>query len=167
MLAKEQSEDSGVGTAISAERGGGFVPFQSTRGHNLQHTAECPVTKIPGPSTRLKEELPEHLCSCCKIQRNHSRMSLRMVTLSHIHLWHWPQQMPRQEYRNRASTYETFLPLILSLQPLQAATGLPGKDKAEVISPAPVALWLAPHFCYVQRAQAFVTSLQGKLWAWP
>lgn len=37
-----------------------------------------------------------------------------MVTLGHIHLWHWPQQISREEYRNRASTYETFLPLIPS-----------------------------------------------------
>lgn len=106
---------------IFAERGGGFGPFASSRGHNLQHTAGWSVTKIPGPLTWLKEELPKrlsfHYC-CHKIWRNDRRMSLRMVTLGHVHLWHWSQQMPREEYRNRASTYETFLPLILSPQPL-------------------------------------------------
>lgn len=43
---------------------------------------------------------------------------LRMVTLGHVYLWHQPQHMSWEEYRNRASTQETFLPLILSLQPL-------------------------------------------------
>ena len=110
---------------IFAEKGGGFVPFASSRGHHLQRMAGWWVTKIPGPLSWLKEELPKHLSfhySCCKIWRNHRRMSLRMVTLGHVHLWYWPQQMPREEYRNRASTYETFLSLILSPQTLTTSS---------------------------------------------
>lgn len=116
----------------------------------------------------LPKCLSFHYC-CCKIWRNHRRISLRMVTLGHIHLWHWPQQIPREEYRNRASTYETFLPLILSpptschLQlralPFQAVTGLPRKDKAEIVSPTDLVLWLAPRFCYVQRTQSCLSHL--------
>lgn len=113
--------------------------------------------------TWLKEELPKCLSfyySCCKIWRKHRRISLRMVTLRHVHLWHWPQQMPREEYTNRASTYcphtvpSTSHHLQLRALPLQAVTVLPRKDKAEVVSTTHLVLWLTPHFFYIRSTRS-------------
>lgn len=83
-----------------------------------------------------------------------------MVTLGNVHLWHWPQQMPREEDGNRAGTMKpscpSYHPPSLSPPPAQdiASSGLPREDKAEIVSPTDVVLWLAPHLCYVQRTQS-------------
>lgn len=61
-------------------------------------------------TTGTFEELHKHLifhCSCCKM-RSHRR--IRMVTLGHVRIWHQPQQMPREEYGNRASTRKSPCP---------------------------------------------------------
>lgn len=119
------------------------------------------VTEMTGTLTRLKEELPKQLrfpYSCCKIRRNHRRV--RMVTLGHVRLWHRPQQMPREEHGNRASTIKpscpSYHPPSLSPPPAQgiASSGLPREDKAEIVSPTDVVLWLAAHLCYVWRTQS-------------
>lgn len=74
-----------------------------------------------------------------------------MVTLSHVHLWQGPQQMPREEHGNTASTMKpscpSYHPPSLSPPPAQdiASSGLPREDKAEIVSPTDVVLWLAPH----------------------
>lgn len=96
-----------------------------------------------------------------------------MVTLGHVRLWHRPQQMPREEHGNRASTMKpscpSYHPPSLSPPPAQgiASSGLPREDKAEIASPTDVVLWLAAHLCLcLKDTVLFVTSLQGKPWDW-
>lgn len=138
-------------------RGGGFAPFASSWGHNLQHVAGWSVTEM----TWLKEELPKHLrfhCSCCRIRRNHRRRG--MVTLGHDRIWHRPQQMLREEFGNRGNTRKPCAPSTLPpVSPhLQlraiASSGLPRKDKAEIVPPTDVVLWPAPHLCSIQKTQS-------------
>lgn len=79
--------------------------MQALEDTTYKNMARWSVTEITGTLTWLKEELCKHLrfhCSCCKIRRNHRRTGT--VTLGQVHIWHWSQQMPREEYGSRGST---------------------------------------------------------------
>lgn len=160
VVAEDQREDLAQNAdqcCKSLQRAGSFVPFASSWGHNLQHMAGWSVTEVTGTLTWLKEELPKHLrfhCSCCKIRRNYRR-----IGMDHDHIWHQPQQMPRDEYGNRGNTRKPSCPFHPppSLSPPLAQghclLGLPRKDKAEIVSPTDVVLWPAPPLCSTPRTQ--------------
>lgn len=87
-----------------------------------------------------------------------------MVTLGHVHLLALATANVQGRVQEQSKHIwnlpapHTVPPTSRHLQlralPLQAVTGLPRKDKAEVVSPTDLVLWLAPHFCSVQRTQS-------------
>lgn len=149
---------------IFAERGGGFVPFASSQGHNLQHMAGSQryqglwldwkrnclnasvfiIAAVKYVKPQESKSKNGDTGSCPSLGTGHANVQGKVQEQSK-HIWNLPAPH---------TVPPTSRHLQLRALPLQAVTGLPRKDKAEVVSPADLVLWLAPHFCYVQRTQS-------------